>query len=63
LARRKNGKLSFENVKIERLSKKNYYVSCNFIVTFTDRKPVAGKFSGLMKKAGKEWFIYTDHSG
>jgi hypothetical protein len=59
----KMGKLSFENVKIERLSKKYYYVEGNFIVSYPDKKPVSGRFSGLMKKIGKEWFIYTDHSG
>jgi len=57
------GKLSFENVKIERLSKKYYYVEGNFIVSYPDKKPVSGRFSGLMRKIGKEWFIYTDHSG
>jgi hypothetical protein len=57
------GKLNFENVKIERLSKKYYYVEGRFIVTYTDKNPVSGRFSGLMKKIGKEWFIYTDHSG
>lgn len=61
--REKMGKLSFENVRTERLSKKYYYVEGNFIVAYPDRKPVTGKFSGLMKKIGKEWFIYTDHSG
>ena len=59
------GKLSFENVKIEMLSKKYSYVSGNFIVNFpgTDRKTVSGRFSGLMRKMNGKWYLYTDHSG
>ncbi len=38
------GKLSFENVKIERLSKKYYYVEGNFIVSHPDKNPYPADF-------------------
>ncbi len=62
----KMGQLRLEHDCIERLSRKYYYVSGHFYVNYPgqpDKKEVSGRFSGLMKKIGGKWYIYTDHSG
>jgi ketosteroid isomerase-like protein len=58
------GKLTLDETSLEKLSNKFYFVSGKFHVTYNDdRKPVHGRFSGLMKKIKGRWYIYTDHSG
>jgi uncharacterized protein (TIGR02246 family) len=59
------GKLSFSEVRLERLSDEYYFTSGYFHVTYPDgsRKNVNGRFSGLMKKIKGRWYLYTDHSG
>lgn len=60
----KMGKLTLDDSHLEKLSKKFYYVSGQFHVTYPNgKKPVNGRFSGLMKKIKGKWYIYTDHSG
>ncbi len=60
----KMGKLTLDEEHIEKISKKFCFVSGKFHVTYSDeRKPVYGRFSGLMKKIKGKWYIYTDHSG
>lgn len=59
------GKLSFSDVRLERLSDEYYFTSGYFHVTYPDgsRKNINGRFSGLMKKMKGKWYLYTDHSG
>lgn len=60
------GQLRFSEVRLERLSPEYYFTQGFFHVTFPnnpERKPVNGRFSGLMKKIKGRWYLYTDHSG
>jgi uncharacterized protein (TIGR02246 family) len=60
------GQLRFSDVRMERISDKFYFTQGFFHVTFPnnpERKPVNGRFSGLMKKINGRWYLYTDHSG
>ncbi|MGB8192480.1 MAG: nuclear transport factor 2 family protein [Chitinophagaceae bacterium] len=57
------GQLKLDGIRLERLSKKYYFTSGFFHVTYPDRKAVNGRFSGLMKKIKGKWYLYTDHSG
>jgi len=59
----KMGKLSFTEVKIERISDQYYFTQGFFHVLRDDGKTVNGRFSGLMKKIKGKWYLYTDHSG
>lgn len=61
--REKMGQLKLDGVSLERLSKKYYYVSGFFHVTYPNGKSINGRFSGLMKKIKRKWYLYTDHSG
>jgi hypothetical protein len=48
---------------MERLSKKYYYVTGYFHVSYPDGKIINGRYSSLMKKIKGKWYLYTDHSG
>ena len=61
--REKMGKLVLEGDSYERLSRKYYYVTGYFHVSYPDGKTVNGRYSGLMKKIRGRWYLYTDHSG
>lgn len=57
------GKLVLDGERLERLSKKYYYVTGYFHVSYPDGKTINGRYSGLMKKIKGKWYLYTDHSG
>ena len=57
------GTLLLDGERMERLSKKYYYVSGYFHVSYPDGKVINGRFSGLMKKIKGKWYLYTDHAG
>lgn len=57
------GQLTLDGARLERLSKRYYYVSGFFHVKGADGKSINGRFSGLMKKIKGKWYLYTDHSG
>ena len=59
----KMGKLVLDGERMERLSKKYYYVTGYFHVSYPDGKTINGRYSGLMKKIKGKWYLYTDHSG
>ena len=59
----KMGKLVLDGERMERLSKKYYYVTGYFHVSYPDGKIINGRYSGLMKKIKGKWYLYTDHSG
>ena len=59
----KMGHLTLQHDGIEKISKAYYYVSGFFTVSYPSGKTVKGRFSGLVKKIGGKWFLYTDHSG
>ncbi len=64
--REKMGQLRLEHDCVMRLSKKYYWTSGHFYVSYpgqADKKEVSGRFSGLMKKVKGRWYIFTDHSG
>ena len=56
-------KLVLDGERMERLSKKYYYVTGYFHVSYPDGKIINGRYSGLMKKIKGKWYLYTDHSG
>ncbi len=58
----KMGKLVLDGEQLERLSKKFYYVTGYFHVSYPDGKTVNGRYSSLMIKIKGEWWLYTDHS-
>lgn len=58
----KMGQLVLDGERLERLSKKYYYVTGYFHVTLPDGKKVNGRYSSLMIKIKGEWYLYTDHS-
>jgi len=57
------GHLTLTPDGIEKISKKYYYVSGFFAVSYPSGKEVKGRFSGLVKKIKGKWYLYTDHSG
>jgi hypothetical protein len=57
------GKLVLDGERMERLSKKYYYVTGYFHVSYPDGKIINGRYSSLMKKIKGKWYLYTDHSG
>ena len=57
------GTLVLDGERLERLSKKYYYVTGYFHVSYPDGKMINGRFSGLMKKIRGKWYLYTDHAG
>ena len=59
----KMGKLILDGERLERLSRKYYYVTGYFHVSYPDGKTVDGRYSSLMKKIKGKWYLYTDHSG
>jgi len=59
----KMGKLVLDGEHLERLSRKFYYVTGYFHVSYPDRKTIDGRYSSLMIKIRGKWYLYTDHSG
>ena len=57
------GQLSFDGVRLERISNDYYFNSGFFHVKLPDGRMINGRFSGLMRKIKGKWYIYTDHSG
>ena len=57
------GQLSFDGIRLERISKDYYFNSGFFHVNLPDGRMINGRFSGLMRKIKGQWYIYTDHSG
>jgi ketosteroid isomerase-like protein len=57
------GKLVLDGERLEKLSKKYYYVTGYFHVSYPDGRVINGRFSGLMKKIKGRWYLYTDHAG
>jgi len=57
------GQLSFDGIRLERISKDYYFNSGFFHVKLPDGRMINGRFSGLMRKIKGQWYIYTDHSG
>lgn len=58
----KMGILHFDRLKLEKLSRKMYFVTGRFNLARKDGRHISGYFSAVMKKAGKKWLLYTDHS-
>ncbi len=58
----KMGQLVLDGERMERLSRKYYYVTGYFHVKYPDGKTVNGRYSSLMKKIKGKWYLYTDHS-
>lgn len=59
----KMGTLVLDGERLERLSRKYYFVTGYFHVKYPDGKTIDGRYSGLMKKIKGHWYLYTDHSG
>ena len=59
----KMGTLVLDGERMERLSRRYYYVTGYFHVTYPDGKSINGRYSSLMKKIKGKWYLYTDHSG
>ena len=59
----KMGILVLDGERMEKLSRKYYYVTGYFHVTYPDGKAINGRYSSLMKKIKGKWYLYTDHSG
>lgn len=57
------GKLVLDGESLEKISRKYYYVTGYFHVSYPDGKIINGRFSGLMKKIKGKWYLYTDHAG
>lgn len=58
----KMGQLILDGERMERLSKKYYYVTGYFHVKYPDGRTIDGRYSSLMKKIKGKWYLYTDHS-
>ncbi len=58
----KMGQLVLDGERLEKLSRKYYYVTGYFHVKYPDGKTVDGRYSSLMKKIKGKWYLYTDHS-
>jgi len=61
--REKMGKLVLDGESLERLSRKFYYVTGYFHVSYPEGKTINGRYSSLMIKIKGKWYLYTDHSG
>ena len=61
--REKMGKLVLDGEQMERISRKFYYVTGYFHVSYPDGKTIDGRYSSLMIKIKGNWYLYTDHSG
>lgn len=61
--REKMGTLVLDGESLERLSRKFYYVTGYFHVSYPDGKTIDGRYSSLMIKIKGKWYLYTDHSG
>jgi len=61
--REKMGTLVLDGGSLERLSRKFYYVTGYFHVSYPDGKTINGRYSSLMIKIKGKWYLYTDHSG
>jgi hypothetical protein len=59
----KMGKLVLDGEQLERLSRKFYYVTGYFHVSYPGGKTINGRYSSLMIKIKGKWYLYTDHSG
>lgn len=59
----KMGKLVLDGEQLERISHKYYYVTGYFHVSYPDGRTINGRYSSLMKKIKRKWYLYTDHSG
>lgn len=59
----KMGILVLDGESLERISRKFYYVTGYFHVSYPDGKKIEGRYSSLMKKINGKWYLYTDHSG
>ncbi|MBL7732424.1 MAG: nuclear transport factor 2 family protein [Chitinophagaceae bacterium] len=59
----KMGKLVLDGEQLERLSRKFYYVTGYFHVSYPDGRTINGRYSSLMIKIKGRWYLYTDHSG
>lgn len=59
----KMGKLVLDGEQLERISRKFYYVTGYFHVSYPDGKKINGRYSSLMIKIKGKWYLYTDHSG
>lgn len=57
------GALVLDGERMEKLSKKYYYVTGYFHVSYPDGRTINGRYSSLMKKIKGKWYLYTDHSG
>jgi hypothetical protein len=58
----KMGTLVLDGENMERLSRKFYYVTGYFHVSYPDGKKIDGRYSSLMIKIKGKWYLYTDHS-
>lgn len=59
----KMGTLILDGERMEKLSRRYYYVTGYFHVKTPDGKMINGRYSSLMKKIKGKWYLYTDHSG
>lgn len=59
----KMGKLVLDGEQLERLSRRYYYVTGYFHVSYPDGRTINGRYSSLMIKIKGRWYLYTDHSG
>jgi ketosteroid isomerase-like protein len=59
----KMGTLKLDGEQFEKLSRRFYYVTGYFHVSYPDGKKIEGRYSSLMKKIKGRWYIYTDRSG
>lgn len=55
------GKLSFDILRVERLSRKYYYVIGKWMLK-RSIGDLSGHYDLLLKKIGGRWFIVSDHS-
>ncbi|MEO5583176.1 MAG: nuclear transport factor 2 family protein [Saprospiraceae bacterium] len=56
------GNLHFDQMKMEKLSKKAYLVHGRFNLEYEQNKPLSGYFTVIMKKIDGKWLMYADHS-
>lgn len=55
------GKLSFDIIKVEKLSKKYYYVVGKWMLK-RSIGDISGHYNLLLRKIGGQWYIVSDHS-
>lgn len=58
----KMGRLSFDQLKMEKLSGSAYMVHGKFNLAYEQSKPVSGYFTVIMKKIKGQWLMYADHT-